>query len=198
MDGEVWAFARSSTGDVAEDFVHFKVAANRREVTSKDKAGHSLARHDIHPDILGAHLIHHPKQGDDISVLGLGDKLDENTLILHPPLRIRDTHGPHHEIDHPLLARMVIPVLRTREGVQIKVDPETVLPGPSERLEDVRPRHAFQEGFVVVFLNRPEWDGESDPVQPCGCDRCEILLGLKEGLGEERGGEMGGRTMKVL
>ena len=35
VDGEVGAFARSSTGDVAEDFVHFKVAANRREVTSK-------------------------------------------------------------------------------------------------------------------------------------------------------------------
>lgn len=62
--------------------------------------------------------------------------------------------------------------------MQVQVDAQTVLPSPLERLQNVLPSDFFQERLVGVLLDRPEGDGETDPVETCTGDLGKVLFGL--------------------
>ena len=80
---------------------------------------------------------------------------------------------------------MVPPVLRARDGVEVEVDPDTVFPCPLDGFEEVGPTCPREEWFAIPYLDRPEREGQSDPVQPCCCDLCKVIFGLSVSREEE-------------
>jgi hypothetical protein len=69
-------------------------------------------------------------------------------------------------------------VLRTRGGVEVNCNPETVLPRPLEGAKDVLPARAGQERLITPDVDGPVRNRQSDPIQSGACNLREILLGL--------------------
>ena len=125
-----------------------------------------------------ARLIHNTKHRHDILVLGLGNELGDDANVVEPTLGIGNAHNAAEEVDGPEFARVVPPVLRAGQGVQVEVDAETVLARPLNGLEEVLPGRLCVERFVVILLDCPECDGNADPVEARAGDQCEVFLGL--------------------
>jgi hypothetical protein len=72
----------------------------------------------------------------------------------------------------------VIPaVLRSRNGVEIKVDTNTIFASPFDGFEEVSPGCLGKEWFSGVDFDSPEGEWDTDPVE-AGCgDLSEIFFG---------------------
>ncbi len=84
-------------------------------------------------------LIHNTKERYDVPVLGLRNELGEDANVVEATLGIGNAHDAGEEVDGAKSARVVPPVLRAGQGVQVKVDAETVLARPLDGLEEVLP-----------------------------------------------------------
>ena len=61
-------------------------------------------------------------------------------------------------------AHVVVPVLRTGDGVQVEVDPKAIFASPLDRLEEVSPADVRKERLSGENLDHPVRDGDADPV----------------------------------
>lgn len=92
-----------------------------------------------------------------------------------------------------------VTILPAWDGVQVKVDPETILPGPPNDAQKVpakddqnvgsmgkmsvkglRPRCPLEEGFAFICFHGPEAQRDPQPVQPCTGNFGDILFGLED------------------
>ena len=62
--------------------------------------------------------------------------------------------------------------------MQVEVDTETVLASPFDRLEEVLPCNTLEEWFAGVDLDGPVGERDTNEVEPCSSDLCEVLLSL--------------------
>lgn len=123
-------------------------------------------------------LIHNTKERHDVLVLRLGDELGKDANVVESTLGIGNAHNTAEEVDGAEFARVVPPVLRAGQGVQVEVDAETVLACPLDGLEEVLPGGFCVERLVVVLLNCPVWEGNADEVEARAGDQREVFLGL--------------------
>jgi hypothetical protein len=86
------------------------------------------------------------------------------------------------EVDATNEARVVLAVLRARQGVNVELHAQAVLAAPLERLEDVLPADALQEGLALLRLDEPVRDRQADPVQACSGNVGKVTLGLRKGV----------------
>jgi hypothetical protein len=73
----------------------------------------------------------------DITVLGLANELGQDTDIVEGALCVGETHRTVQKVDGTRFARVVPDVLRTRYGMQIEVDADTVFACPLNGEEEV-------------------------------------------------------------
>ena len=84
--------------------------------------------------------------------------LHNDPHVVERALGVRVTHWPLHPVLLTKTSRVVPPVLRAGDGVQVEVDAQTILAGPLECLEDVRPGDLGQERLAIPDLNAPVRD----------------------------------------
>jgi hypothetical protein len=123
-------------------------------------------------------LIHDTKVRHNVLVLGLGNELGDDANVVEPTLGIGNAHDTAEEVDGAEFARVVPPVLRAGQGVQVEIDAEAVLARPLDGLEEVLPGSLCIERLVVVLLDCPVWEGNADEVEARAGDQCEVFLGL--------------------
>lgn len=144
-------------------------------------------------------LVQDREHGHNVLVFGLRDELGHGADDVERSLGVRNAHDSVQKVDRSLFSRVVVSaddiqvsgqfttteallercsLLRTRHGVKVEIDSESILPRPSERLQEVRPCDATEERFALVRLDRPPSEGDADPVESGGRDLSEILLGL--------------------
>jgi hypothetical protein len=137
----------------------------------------------------------------------LGDKFRNGSDVVQCPLRVGNTHNAIHEVDLAKLARVVISILRTGDGVQVQVDTETIFATPRQYTQnvpshqivwliisagvtgDLLPADLCQEWLsdgssrsgihtnVGPGLDCPEGDRQANPIQPCASNLRDVLLG---------------------
>jgi len=98
-------------------------------------------------------------------------------------------------ISLPLSTRKRL-TLTTRCCVEVEVDPETVFPGPLDRLEEVRPSHSLEERLFRPSGDGPVRQRNPNPVETGCSDLGKVLFG-DEGvvvLGHG-GGEVGAHVL---
>lgn len=74
--------------------------------------------------------------------------------------------------------------------MQIQINPNPILPRPLKHPQNIRPAHLLQERLrvlrsvrcvhaphIVPLLDRPEWDGQTDPVEPGSGDLRHVFFG---------------------
>lgn len=179
-------FASARATDLADDAIRFCVATTQphafsnlltreegRKIDSQGPKNSQTFRSGTNH-----WLIHNTKVRYDVPVLGLGNELGEDANVVKPTLGIGNTHDAAEEVDSTKSARMVPSILRAGQGVQVKVDAETVLARPLDGLEEVLPGGLCVERLVVIFLDCPVWKGNADEVEARASDQCEVLLGL--------------------
>ena len=97
---------------------------------------------------------------------------------------------------------MIVAILRSRYGVEIEINSQSVFSSPGKRLEEVLPADVGEEGFSGVRFDDPERNGDSDPIESSGGNFGEIFLSLfvRNAISRDstRRGERGGLTMNVL
>ena len=93
------------------------------------------------------------KHGDHIFVLILRDELGQSANDVEGPLGVGDTHDSVEEVDAAELARVVVAVLGSGDGVQIEIDAKSVLASPFERFEEVGPADVCEERLSIPDLS---------------------------------------------
>ena len=122
-------------------------------------------------------LIDDTPDRNEVLVLLLTDKLSDDPDVVQSTLRVRIAHRRCHEVYVRLLARMVEPILATRDRMQIEVDTDTILPAPSEQAQDVFPADLGEEGLVVPDVDRPEGNRDTHEIEASASNLCDILFG---------------------
>jgi len=84
--------------------------------------------------------------------------LNNDPHVVERALSVRVTHRSLHPVLLTEAPRVIPTVLRAGDGVQVEVDAQTILAGPFECLEDVRPRDLGQERLAIPDLNAPVRD----------------------------------------
>ena len=100
-------------------------------------------------------LVQDGEHRHDILVLILTDELSQSPNIIERSLRIRHSHHSVQKVDRSLLRRVIVAVLRSRYGVKIEIDAQTVLSCPGERLKKVLPSDVGEKGLAWVDFDDP-------------------------------------------
>lgn len=70
--------------------------------------------------------------------------------------------------------------------MKIQIDSHPILPCPSENPQNILPRRAREErflvGFRIPFVYGPEGYGDADPVETCACHLGDVLFGSVGGV----------------
>lgn len=90
----------------------------------------------------GSGFIDDTKYHDDILVLWLRDELGNDPDVIQGPLCVGVAHGTIEEVDAAAFPGVVPSVLRSRNSMQIQVDPETIFARPLDALKEI-PGHRW-------------------------------------------------------
>ena len=169
VDRDKRAFSSTHTADLADDAVRLYIATTCVQTYSIRGRGENDSLGPKNSQTFRSRtnhrFIHDTKVRHDVPVLGLGNELGKDANVVEPTLGIGHTHDTAEEVDGAESARVVPPVLRAGQSVQVEVDAETVLARPLNGLEEVLPGGFCIEWLAVVLLDGPEWEGNTDEVE---------------------------------
>ena len=126
-------------------------------------------------------FVDNAKHRHNVFVLVLADELGNVADVVHRPLRVRDSHVAIEEVDRARPAGMVVPVLRSWDGMELKIDAQAVLARPLKREKHVIPGSLREEGLAGPCLDSPVGNGETNPIESCASDLGKVLLRLRDG-----------------
>lgn len=137
-----WAIACADAANLTHDPVSLVVAVKKSGVRAgkhdlKREQGFLQCKHVLLSGLIVLHLVQDAEHRDDILVLRLRDEFRQDANVIERPLRVHVTSRSPQEIGLAKSSGMVPPVLRSRDSVQIEVDPETVFTRPLDGLEEV-------------------------------------------------------------
>lgn len=111
-------------------------------------------RQNILTDDTWNRLIDDSKHLNNRLPFGLRYELGEYTNVTQGALCIRDTHNAEKEVDSAAhSARVIVPVLRSWDSMQVKVHPNAIFASPAKDLENVARGYINKNESPYLYLD---------------------------------------------